>query len=60
MKTQFKTQNGQFLEVGDVVNTKTIKNITIINPTEILFIKDDQVIVEHINMLNQHVIEEIK
>lgn len=46
--------NDTNLEVGDVINTKTLKDIYVISPTEILFIKDGNVIIEHINMLKQH------
>jgi len=52
--------NNITLEVGDVINTKTIKDILILSPTEILFMKDDKVIIEHINMLKQHQIVEVK
>lgn len=52
--------NNLIVEVGSIINTKTLKDILVLSPTEILFIKDDQVIIEHINMLKQHEIVEIK
>lgn len=51
--------NNITLEVGDIVNTKTLKNILILSFTEVLFERNGIVNIENINMLKQHKIIEV-
>ena len=54
MNTNHKTSNGEIIQIGDTLNTRTLKKIVVLNYSEVLFIKNNKVYIEHINMLNQH------
>jgi hypothetical protein len=54
MKTKHKTSNGEDIYIGDLLNTKTLKNILVLNYIEVVFFRNNEVHIENINMLKQH------